>query len=66
MLSKFYRRIGVTVSFRHNYKDKGVIQRVYPFEDRPNILVRWNDGRIKSENPSDLNLIRDAVNTVKA
>lgn len=46
--------IGTRVANRHNTKEKGTINRVYPFREKPYILVKWDTGRLHSYFHTDL------------
>jgi hypothetical protein len=35
---------GMSVSLKANPKQTGKILRIYPFTDKPNIMVRWDNG----------------------
>jgi hypothetical protein len=45
---------GASVKTKHDRITFGKVVRVYPFTDKPNTLVRWSDGRMKSYFPQDL------------
>jgi hypothetical protein len=45
---------GASVRHRHDRLILGKVLRVYPFDDNPNTLVKWSDGRVKSYFPNDL------------
>ena len=40
--------VGMVVSLKANPHQVGKIMRIYPFDDKPNIMVRWNNGGIKT------------------
>lgn len=46
--------VGMTVALKANPQQAGKIVRIYPFDDKPNIMVRWNNGGIKSFNLKEL------------
>lgn len=46
--------VGGRVLFRLDLRQRGNITRIYPFDDKPNIMVKWDDGRIKSHNATEL------------
>lgn len=53
MLANFYVKQGQEV-FHRVSKQRGSILRVYPFTDKPNILVKFASGLMKSFFRTDL------------
>lgn len=46
--------VGMQVSLKANPYQVGSILRIYPFNDKPNIMVKWKSGCIKSFNLKEL------------
>jgi hypothetical protein len=40
--------VGSSVKYKHDRLTFGKVQRIYPFNDKPNVMVKWSDGRFKS------------------
>lgn len=40
--------VGMKVTMKANPKIDGKILRIYPFQDKPNIMVKWDSGSIKT------------------
>lgn len=47
--------VGLVVSLKANPKIKGKVFRLYPFDDKPNIMVRWDHtGTLKTHSINEL------------
>ncbi len=49
--------VGLVVGMRANPKITGKVFRIYPFDDKPNVMVRWDHtGALKTHSINELRI----------